>query len=136
MPNTTYLSTAIKERIRKCYCGGEEKAPDNLVAASLPSLLRSPVNCEWNHINLLSFIPITFHSALTWKLSILKINGSVSICISHNASDNKFKLGKRLRSPSEYKQEGLKIITGDNPTAVPRYLIVTTTLTGLTITES
>lgn len=91
--NTTHSSTSIKERIRKCYCGGEEKTLDNLVAASFPSL-RFPVNCEWNHINLLSFTPIAFHSALTWKLSVLKINVSVSVCINQNDSDTSSNLEK------------------------------------------
>ena len=59
IPNTTHLSTSIKARIRKCCCGGEEETVDNLAATSLPSL-RSPANCEWNHINLLSFIPNCF----------------------------------------------------------------------------
>lgn len=93
IPCTTHLSTSIKERISKCYCGGEEKTPDNLVAASLPSL-RSPVNCVWNHINILSFTPIAFHSALTWKLSVLKINVSVSVCINQNYSDTSSNLEK------------------------------------------
>lgn len=54
--NTTHLSTPIKERIRKCYCGGEEKTLDNPVAASLPSL-RSPENREWKSLRSLSILP-------------------------------------------------------------------------------
>lgn len=78
--NTTHVSTSIRERIRKCYSGGDEKTLHKPLAASLLSL-RSPVNCEWNHINFLSFTPIAFHSALTWKLSVLKINISVSVYV-------------------------------------------------------
>lgn len=72
---------------------GKRKTLDNLVAASLPSL-RSPVNCEWNHINLLSFTPIAFHSALTWKLSVLKINVSLSVCINQDDSEISSNLAK------------------------------------------
>lgn len=99
IPNTTHFSTSIKERIKKCFCGGEAKTLDNLVAASLPCL-GSPVNCEWNHIYLLSFTPIAFHSALTWKLSVLKINVSVSVCINQNDSDTSSNLEKTQKSTS------------------------------------
>lgn len=75
------------------------KTLDNLVAALLPCL-RPPVNCEWNHINLLSFTPVASHSALTWKLSVLKINVSVSVCINQNDSDTSSNLEKTQKSTS------------------------------------
>lgn len=86
IPNKTHLSSSVKDRITKYCCGGEEEIPDNLVATSLLSL-SFPVNCEWNHINILSLIPIALNSASTWKLSALKINISVSVCINQNDSD-------------------------------------------------
>lgn len=93
IPNKTHLSSSIKERVTKYCCGGEEEIPDNLVANSLLSL-RFPVNCEWHHINIFSLIPIALNSALTWKLSVLKINICVSICIKPNDTDTSSNLGK------------------------------------------
>lgn len=99
IPNKIHLSSSVKERITRCgedpCCGGEEEIPDNLVPTSHVSL-RFPVNCEQNHINIFSLIPIALNSALTWKLSAPKINISVSVCINQN--DSEFKLGKDLET--------------------------------------
>lgn len=93
IPNTTRLSTWIREGIRKYYCAREEKTLDNLVAVSLPSL-RSPVNCQWNHINFLPFHSNCFPFCLDLEAFSTK-NKHPGFCMYKPKWQwYKFKLGK------------------------------------------